>query len=64
MNLQQFTIKAQEVIQQAQQMAMQMDHQYIMPEHILKALLSDDEVAGYLLKKLQANPVYIQQKLD
>ncbi|HNI53908.1 MAG TPA: ATP-dependent chaperone ClpB [Chitinophagales bacterium] len=64
MNLQQFTIKAQELIQQAQQMAMQMDHQYIMPEHILKALLSDDEVAGYLLKKLQANPVYIQQKLD
>lgn len=65
MQLQNFTIKAQEMVQQAQQMAMQMDHQQISNEHILKALLSDeDEVALYLLKKLQVNPQYVQQKLD
>lgn len=65
MNLKQFTIKSQEVIQQAQQMAMQLDHQQITNEHIMKSLLSgDDEVIGYLLKKLNVNVQYVQQKLD
>ncbi|MFI5170785.1 MAG: ATP-dependent chaperone ClpB [Chitinophagales bacterium] len=65
MNLQNFTIKSQEVIQQAQQFAIQMDHQQIRNEHILKALLSgDEEVVGYLLKKLNVNVNYIQQKID
>lgn len=65
MNLQQFTIKSQEVIQQAQQMAMQQDHQQIENEHILKSLLaSDDEVVSYLLKKLNVNVQYVQKKLD
>ena len=65
MNLQNFTIKSQEVIQQAQQMAIQMDHQQITNEHILKALLNEDEeVVSYLLKKLNVNIQYIQQKLD
>ncbi len=65
MQLQNFTIKAQELVQQAQQMAMQMDHQQIGNEHLLKAMLSDeDEVTLYLLKKMQVNPQYVQQKLD
>ncbi|MFN0274241.1 MAG: Clp protease N-terminal domain-containing protein, partial [Chitinophagales bacterium] len=63
MNLQNFTIKSQEVIQQAQQMAMQFDHQQISNEHILKSLLGgDDEVIAYLLKKLNVNLNYVQQK--
>ena len=65
MNLKQFTIKSQEVIQQAQQLAMQLDHQQITNEHIMKSLLSgDDEVIGYLLKKLNVNVQYVQQKVD
>lgn len=64
MQLQNFTIKAQELVQDAQQMAMQMDHQHITNAHMLKAMLKDDEVAGYLLKKLQVNPQYVHQKLD
>ncbi len=65
MNLKQFTIKSQEVIQQAQQLAMQLDHQQITNEHIMKSLLSgDDEVIGYLLKKLNVNVLYVQQKVD
>ncbi|MEI2673505.1 MAG: ATP-dependent chaperone ClpB [Chitinophagaceae bacterium] len=65
MNLKQFTIKSQEVIQQAQQLAMQLDHQQISNEHIMKSLLSgDDEVIGYLLKKLNVNVQYVQQKVD
>lgn len=65
MNLNNFTIKSQEVIQQAQQMAMQMDHQQITNEHLMKALLgADEEVVAFLLKKLNVNVQYIQQKLD
>ncbi|MEZ5014778.1 MAG: ATP-dependent chaperone ClpB [Chitinophagales bacterium] len=65
MQLDNYTIKSQETIQQAQQMAMQFDNQNITNEHLLKALLNTDEdVIGYLLKKLNVNPEYLQQKLD
>ncbi|MFN0276522.1 MAG: ATP-dependent chaperone ClpB, partial [Chitinophagales bacterium] len=44
---------------------MQFDHQQISNEHILKSLLGgDDEVIAYLLKKLNVNLNYVQQKLD
>ncbi len=65
MKLDNYTIKSQEAVQQAQQMAMQMDHQQITNAHLLKSLLNeDDEVIGYLLKKLNVNVNYLQQKLD
>ncbi|MBP8754326.1 MAG: AAA family ATPase, partial [Chitinophagales bacterium] len=65
MNLNNYTIKSQEAIQQAQQMALQMDHQEIRNAHLLKALLgTDEEVISYLLKKLNVNVAFIQQKLD
>ncbi len=65
MNLNNYTIKSQEVVQQAQQMAMQMDHQQITNEHLLKALLAtDEEVVTFLLKKLNVNLQYLSQKLD
>ncbi|MFN3940596.1 MAG: Clp protease N-terminal domain-containing protein, partial [Chitinophagales bacterium] len=65
MNVQNYTIKSQEAMQQAQQMAMQNDHQQITNAHLLKALLSaDEEVIAYLLKKLNVNVPYVQQKLD
>ncbi|MBP9221947.1 MAG: ATP-dependent chaperone ClpB, partial [Chitinophagales bacterium] len=65
MNLQNFTIKSQELIQQAQQLAMQSDHQQITNDHILKSMIgSDDEVIGYLLKKLNVNVNYLEQKID
>lgn len=65
MQLDNFTIKSQEAIQQAQQMAMQSDHQQVTNEHLLKALLSqDEEVITYLLKKLNVNTSYLGQKLD
>lgn len=65
MNLNNYTIKAQEAIQQAQQMALQMDHQEITNAHLLKALLAtDEEVITYLLKKLDVQTGLLQQKLD
>ncbi len=56
MNLNNFTIKSQEVIQQAQQIAMMKSHQAVETGHILKAILEVDEnVAPFLLKKLNVN---------
>ena len=65
MNLNSFTIKAQEAVQRAQEMAMGNEQQAIEPAHILRGLLAEEEAAvGHLLKKLDANTDYIRQKLD
>jgi ATP-dependent Clp protease ATP-binding subunit ClpB len=56
MNLNNFTIKAQEAVQKAQEIAGGLQQQAIENAHLLKALLSVDEnVVGYLLKKLNIN---------
>ena len=56
MNFNQFTIKSQEVIQQAQQLAQELDHQQIEPEHLFVSMLKHDpDVTPYLLKKLNVN---------
>ena len=65
MNLNNFTIKAQEAVAKAQEMAMAHQHQAIDTCHLLKGLLTVDEnVTPYLLKKLDVDPVRIGQQLD
>jgi ATP-dependent Clp protease ATP-binding subunit ClpB len=65
MNLGNFTIKATEAIQQAQQLAFNDQHQSIETEHLLKALLSQqDSPVEYLLKKNNVTINLVQQKLD
>ncbi len=65
MNLNSFTIKSQEAIQQAQQVALDMGHQAIEPGHILKAIFEVDEnVPPYLFKKLGVNVDVFKQALD
>ncbi|NER11088.1 ATP-dependent Clp protease ATP-binding subunit ClpB [Muriicola jejuensis] len=65
MNINNFTIKSQEVIQLAQQMAQEMQHPQIENEHIFKALLETDEnVLPFILKKLNVNLPLIKQILD
>ena len=56
MNLNNFTLKSQEVVQTAQQLTQQMGHQQIENEHLFKALLDvDDNVLPFIFKKLQVN---------
>ena len=56
MNLNQFTIKSQDVIQRAFQTAQERGHQAVETGHILKALFEESEdVVTFLLKKLNAN---------
>ena len=65
MNFANFTIKSQEAIQRAQQIAQSYGHQQIENEHIVKAILEVDEnVTPFLLKKLNVNLPLFNQVLD
>ena len=65
MNFNNYTIKSQEAIQQAQQLAQSLGHQQIENEHIFKALFEVDEnVLPFLLKKLNVNISMLQQVLE
>jgi ATP-dependent Clp protease ATP-binding subunit ClpB len=65
MNLDKFTIKSQEAIQQAQQIAAGASHQSIETGHLLKAMLEvDEQVIDFLLKKLNASPQRISQATE
>lgn len=60
-----YTIKAQEAIGQAQQLAMSLSHQLIESEHLYKALfLVDENVLPFLMKKMGVNPTLINQIVD
>ena len=65
MNLNNFTIKSQEAIQQAQQIAQGFGQQQIENEHLFKGILEVDENVGpFLLKKLNVNITLLKQILD
>jgi ATP-dependent Clp protease ATP-binding subunit ClpB len=65
MNLNNFTIKSQEAIQKAQDIASGMQHQAIENIHILKGLITIDEnVIPVLLKKLDVNLPVLNKALD
>jgi ATP-dependent Clp protease ATP-binding subunit ClpB len=65
MNLNNYTIKSQEAIQQAQLIAQENSHQEIQNEHLFKGILNIDEnVTPYLLKKLNVNIPLFEQLLN
>nr|WP_068892703.1 ATP-dependent chaperone ClpB [Pedobacter panaciterrae] len=65
MNFNNFTIKAQEAIQQASEIAQGNQQQAIETAHLLKGLLTVDEnVVSYVLKKLNVNLNVLTQHLD
>jgi len=65
MNFNNFTIKAQEAIQQASEIAQGNQQQAIETAHLLKGLLTVDEnVVSYVLKKLNVNLNNFNQQLD
>lgn len=64
MNLNNFTIKAQEVIAKAQQLAFNNSNVNIETEHLLQAIMEDvDSSVHFLLKKNNVNPAYVTDKL-
>ena len=65
MNLNNFTIKSQEAVQKAQQIATGMQQQSIETGHILKGILEVDEnVTSFILQKLGVNLNIFKQALD
>jgi ATP-dependent Clp protease ATP-binding subunit ClpB len=65
MNLGNFTIKAAEAVQQAQQLAFNSQNPNIETEHILKALLDQqDSPVEYLMKKNNVTVNLVDSKLD
>jgi len=65
MDTKNFTIKSQEAIQKAQELAMIGQQQAIETGHILKALfVVDEDIVAYALKKVNANTQRITQALD
>ncbi|WP_117880335.1 ATP-dependent chaperone ClpB [Aureibaculum luteum] len=65
MNLNNYTIKSQEAVQQAQQIAQGLGHQQIENAHILKGIFEVDEnVIPFLLNKLGVNVDIFKQTLD
>jgi ATP-dependent Clp protease ATP-binding subunit ClpB len=65
MNLNNFTIKAQEAIAKAQQLAFNGSNPAIETEHLLKALLGEeDSLVEYLLKKNNVNVNFVETRLE
>ncbi len=65
MNFKNFTIKAQEAVQQGIQIASGNNQQSIEPTHLMKGLLSEAEnVTAFLLQKTGVNINYFTKELD
>jgi ATP-dependent Clp protease ATP-binding subunit ClpB len=65
MNLQKFTVKAQEVVQAAAQLAAAKNHQGLEPAHLLKAFLTDETgIVVSILQQLSANLAFLRTRAD
>jgi ATP-dependent Clp protease ATP-binding subunit ClpB len=65
MKLDKLTVKAQEALQDAQSIARRRDHQEILPEHVLAALLAQqDGLVAPILQRIGADPSLVQARLE
>jgi len=65
MNLNKFTIKAQEAVQEAVNRVQRQGQQTIEPEHLLAGILKVGEnVTSFILRKMGINPNTLQQAVD
>ncbi len=65
MSFNNFTIKAQEIVQKAVQLTRTGGNQAVEPEHLLKALIAEgDAVVRFIFQKLDINPANVERPLD
>ncbi|MDR2661421.1 MAG: type VI secretion system ATPase TssH, partial [Treponema sp.] len=65
MDYEKCTIKAQEALNEATSIAQRNDHAQVEIEHILKALLEqDDGIVGPIVERIGANPAQLLQETD
>lgn len=65
MNLQKFTVKAQEAVRKATEIAASHNHQGVEPPHILKAFIGDPgSIVVTMMQKLGVNTGFLETKVD
>ncbi|HEX9857067.1 MAG TPA: Clp protease N-terminal domain-containing protein, partial [Paracoccaceae bacterium] len=65
MNLEQFTERSRGFLQAAQTIAMRESHQRLAPEHLLKALMDDDQgLASNLIRRAGGEPARVVEAVD
>ncbi|MBX5482851.1 MAG: ATP-dependent chaperone ClpB [Myxococcaceae bacterium] len=65
MRIDKFTVKAQEAIQEGQTIARRAGHPVYEPEHLLKALLQqDDGISVPLIRRIGAEPKLVESRVD
>jgi ATP-dependent Clp protease ATP-binding subunit ClpB len=65
MDFEKLTIKAQEAVQRAQQIAMEQQHQSIECSHLLKGItMVDENVLPFIMKKLSINREHVEAALE
>ncbi|MFN6951644.1 MAG: ATP-dependent chaperone ClpB [Albidovulum sp.] len=65
MNLEKFTERSRGFLQAAQTIAMREGHQRVLPEHLLKALMDDDQgLTSNLIKRAGGEPKRVQEAVD
>ncbi len=65
MDMEKFTDRSKGFMQAAQTIAMREDHQRLAPEHLLKALMDDDQgLASNLIKAAAGDPQMVMESVD
>ena len=65
MNLEKFTERSRGFLQSAQTIAMRESHQRVLPEHLLKALLDDDQgLASNLIRRAGGEPARVTEAVE
>ena len=65
MNLEKFTERSRGFIQAAQTIAMRENHQRVLPDHLLKALMDDDQgLASNLIGKAGGSPERVIEAIN
>ncbi len=65
MNLEKFTERSRGFLQAAQTIAMRESHQRLMPEHLLKALMDDDQgLSANLIRRAGGEPKRVAEAVD
>ena len=65
MNLEKFTERSRGFLQAAQTIAIREGHQRLTPEHLLKALMDDDQgLSSNLIRRAGGEPLRVQQAVD
>jgi len=64
MNMNKFTLRSQEALEKAQNLAVEFNHPQIEPEHLLLSLITqEDGLARNILSKLEANPDAVETRV-